>query len=228
MHTAVNPDQCSAIFSAGLMAGRQLMDRDRGNRRRKCKTKNSYHGIPIYCAQDAITGVAQQGPYQLAQDIAQGPDNSTTGALDAQGSALAEATAGTVTGQYAVAVAYAAALCEQGETARAFSQAYVAAIFCEQATGCKVLAKARAIAIANCSSIGGQVSSYSYASSHAEAALIGHCKVAVPGMKDQLKDFQVPAGLTAGVTREHMRRWWPRETGPSCRKVCPPVSSQTP
>lgn len=178
--------------------------------------------VPIYCAGDLINAVNANSVYQVVVNVAQGADNITDGYLAAQGSALAEATAGTVDGQYAVAVAYAAALCEQGETAQAFSQAFTVAVFCQQSTGCQVLAAANSLAISKCSAIAGQVSSYSYASTSAFAALIGHCKLAEPNVASAFKAFDVPAELNNTITTDQLRKWLPKGTKNICRKVCKP------
>lgn len=159
---------------------------------------------------------AQQGFVVLAvANIAQTLDNSTTngdGALVvAQGVAIAQAVAETADGQKAVATAYAAALCQPGQTEEAISQAVAVAVFCNSTTGCETLVAARATAIANCSaSLGAEVYSYAYASSSAVAALIGHCMVAEPGVTAKIKDFLLPSDLTSGLTKAQLRKSLPK------------------
>lgn len=175
----------------------------------------------VYCQPQFVSAVQQGQVFQLVQNVSQGLDNTTDGVLWAQGSAMAEAVAGTLDGQQAVALAYATALCEQGETASAFSDAFVVTVFCEEATGCQVLAMAHSTASAQCSAVGGEVFSEATASSSAYAALLGHCKL-MPGLDTKLRDVQIPSSMNLNITRRAMRRMLPRGALNKCRKVCNP------
>lgn len=188
-----------------------------GSRKLMAPGQNKKHRM--YCPQDFVSAVQQNQVVDLVQNISQGLDNVTDGVLWAQGTAVAEAVAGTLDGQEAVALAYAAALCEQGETASAFSDAFVVTIFCEEATGCQVLAMAHSTASAQCSAIGGEVYSGATASSTSYAALLGHCKL-LPGSANRLQDVQVPADWNLDITRQALRKMLPKGAQRICRKVC--------
>lgn len=174
-------------------------------------------GLNVVCASDFQAAEQQNVVGELVQNVSQGLNNCTPTDVWAMGGAWAESIAGTTDGQQAIAIATATAFCEQGETADAFAEAFVVTIFCDETTGCKTLAMARSIAEANCSAIGDQAYAYSYADSYALSAALGHCKVAVPGAKKQLKNFIMPDGTTVGVTKGKLRKYLPKGSMASCK-----------
>jgi hypothetical protein len=110
----------------------------------------------------------------VAQAIAYGGRDTAR----AYGVAFAQAAAGSDDEQLAVAEATAVAFCEGGARSRAFAQAYSEALSRDPRTGCLVLSRARALAVARCN--GGVARTYTQAS--AESRVLGFCRQRYPNL----------------------------------------------
>lgn len=110
-----------------------------------------------------------------------------TGGADAgraYGAAFARAAAGSSEEQEALAEATAVVFCQGGKNSRAFAQAYAEALNRDPRTGCLVLSRARAIAVARCR--GGVAKTYARAT--AESRVLGFCRQNYSGLSG-LNDF---------------------------------------
>jgi hypothetical protein len=114
----------------------------------------------------------------------------------AYGAAFARAAAGTDDEQQALAEATAVAFCQGGKKSRAFAQAYAEALNRDPRTGCLVLSRARAIAVAKCR--GGVATTYAKAT--AESRVLGFCRQSYPSLSG-LRNFNYDRVTESGVFR---------------------------
>eukprot|EP00878_Enallax_costatus_P001357 GHUV01001506.1.p1 GENE.GHUV01001506.1~~GHUV01001506.1.p1 ORF type:complete len:366 (+),score=111.97 GHUV01001506.1:189-1286(+) len=128
----------------------------------------------------------------VAEAIATGGSDAS----QAYGEAFARAAAGSADEQAALAEATAVAFCQGGRTSRAFASAYAEAINRDPRTGCLVLSRARAIAVAQCR--GGVASSYAQAT--AESRVLGFCRQTYPTLPG-LSSFNLDRVTERGYLR---------------------------
>lgn len=114
----------------------------------------------------------------------------------AYGAAFARAAAGSDDEQQALAEATAVAFCQGGKNSRAFAQAYAEALNRDPRTGCLVLSRARAIAVAKCR--GGVATTYAKAT--AESRVLGFCRQSYPDLPG-LRNFNFNRVTESGLFR---------------------------